>query len=86
MDVQANHAIEVTFSPVTAPAPVTPIDTASRAAQKAVGFVKTGDANGALAVSFVVLAAVAGVAALTARRRTEALNAPRTRGGRGGRR
>ena len=86
VDVQANHAIEVTFSPVTAPAPVTPIDTASRAAQKAVGFVKTGDANGALAVSFVVLAAVAGVAALTARRRTEALNAPRTRGGRGGRR
>lgn len=86
VDVQANHAIEVTFSPVTAPAPVTPIDTASRAAQKAVGFVKTGDANGALAVAFVVLAAVAGVAALTARRRTEALNAARTRGGRGGRR
>lgn len=87
VDVQADHAIEVAFSAVTAPAPATPIDTVSRTAQKAVGYVKTGDANSALAVSFVVLAAVAGIAALTARRRADqASGTPRVRSGRGDRR
>ena len=86
VDVQANHAIEVEFSAAVAPAPATPVDAVSRAAQKAVGYVKTGDANGLLLASVLALAAAAGATAVLSRRRASRADAASARGGRGSRR
>lgn len=86
VDVQANHAIEVEFSAAVAPAPATPVDAVSRAAQKAVGYVKTGDANGLLLASVLALAAAASATAVLSRRRASRADAASARGGRGSRR
>lgn len=88
VDVQANHTLEAVFAPAAAPAPTDPVDGATRVVHQAAGYVKTGDANGALACTALVLAGLAACAALMARRRmAEASSAAaRTEPGRGMRR
>lgn len=88
VDVQANHTLEAVFAPAAAPAPTDPVDGATRVVQQAAGYVKTGDANGALACTALVLAGLAACAALMARRRMAEASATdaRTEPARGARR